>query len=147
MAQDAADVGAAADVSRGHAALNHVARAFRGAHDGCRVHAAGDGARHLQVLDGGTVDVAEQRRALVAGVGNGGGDGVPVAVEGAAEGIRQRCARHGAAFLRHADVVGQLHVLAAVAVFEADVVDERVPLVLVADEVRTVLFARALCWP
>ena len=111
------------------------------------MHAAGDGARHLQVLDGGTVNVAEQRRALVAGVGYGSGDGVPVAVEGAAEGLLRRVARRGAAFLRHADVVGQLHVLAAVVVSEADVVGERVPLVLVADEVRTVLFAHALSWP
>ena len=143
MAQDAADLRAAADVGRGHAVVDPVARAFREAHDGCRVQAAVDGAGHGEVLDGGAVDVAEQRSALVVGVGNGGGDSVPVAEEGAAEGFLRRAARHGAAFLRDVDVVRQFHILAAVSSAFLNVIDEGVPLVGIIDEVGGALRAAA----
>ena len=59
VAQDAADVRAAADVGRGHAVPDAVTRALREAHDGRSVHAASDGAADGEVLDGGAVDVAE----------------------------------------------------------------------------------------
>ena len=44
-----------------------------------------DAARHLEVLDGGTVDVAEEGGALIAAVGDVGGDGVATTVKGAAK--------------------------------------------------------------
>ena len=143
MAQDAADVLVASDVGCRHAVLDAVARAFREAHEGSGVLlAGGDGARHRQVLDGGAVDVAEQSRALVV-VGNGGSDGVSVAVEGAAEGVDLRTARHGTALCRHADVVGQLYKLATESFAVADCIDEGVPVVSAADEVWVIFRACA----
>ena len=143
VAQDAADVRAAADVGRGHAALNHVARAFRDTHDGRSVDAAADGACHLQVLDGGPVDVAEQGGALVAGVGNVSGDGVAVAVERALEPVGLAAAHHR----QYADVDSQLHVLAAVVAPAADVVGKAVPVFFAVDDVGGVRRAAALRGP
>ena len=75
------------------------------------------------------------------------GQRVAVAVEGAAEGlvvvVGLVAARHGS----HADVVGQLHVLAAVVAAVGDVVGELVPVVGAADEVGVVLGAGALRGP
>ena len=143
MAQDAADVLIASDVGCSHAVLDAVARAFREAHEGGGVLlAGGDGARHGQVLDGRTVYVAEQSRTLVV-VGNSGCDGVAVAVEGAAEGVDLRTARHGTALCRHADVVGQLYKLATESFAVADCIDEGVPVVSAVDEVWVILRACA----
>ena len=70
-----------------------------------------------------------------------------VAVEGAAEGlvvvVGLVVARHGS----HADVVGQLHVLAAVVAAVGDVVGELVPVVGAADEVGVCIGAGALRGP
>ena len=65
----------------------------------------GNGARHVQVLDGGSADEAEGGGALVVVVGNRGGDGLAVAVEGAAEGFVVTDTHHR----RHVDVGVQLH--------------------------------------
>ena len=121
------------------------------AHDACQQFAvsvvpAADGARRAQVLDGGTADALERRgeAALVAHVE---GQLVAVAVEGAAEGLVIVVGLVGSGHRRDADVAGQLHVIAAVAAPDCDVVGEVVPVVCAADDVGVVHGACALRGP
>ena len=102
VADDAAGV-VAADVECGgdDAVLNEVGAVGK-AHEARGVVACrGDGARHCQVLDGGTVDVMERSHALLIcastrrRAADVGSDGVAVAEEGAAEGFVAAQAHRG----------------------------------------------------
>ena len=134
MAYEATGV-VAADVELGRdgAALNEVGAVGKAYDAGGVVLAGGDGACHGEVLDSGSVDVAEEGCALVAPVADVHRDGMATAEEGAAEGSDRGAARHVAALLRHADVGPQLHELAAVAVAVTHIFREDLPFVGRAD--------------
>ena len=98
---------------------------------------AGDnGARYSEVLDGGTVDVAEEGSALVAVVGDVGGDGMTTSVKRTTEGVLLRSARHRANLLGDVDIVGQHHKQAAVTGAAGDAGDEIVPFIGCPDGIR-----------
>ena len=113
-----------------------------GCEGGGAVFIGGDGALRFQVLEGRAFDVGEEGRALAA-TRQGEGDGVSVAVEGAAEsmvvgfaGVR---ARHGGG----GDVGGEFHGLARVGRVVGDTLREGVPVRVAADQIRVVGRARA----
>ena len=103
--------------------------------------AGGDGACHFEVLDGGSVDVAEGCEALIAIIVKCDSDGVAAAEEGAAEGLVVAVAHAIAHRSSNADVAGQLHVLAAEVDAVADKQGEDVPVGGAADGVGGVLGA------
>ena len=148
MADEAAGV-VGADVERGRdgAALNEVGAVGK-AHESRHVAPVGGyGACHGEVTDGGTVDVAEEGRAAIVGVGNRGRNSLVVAEEGAAKwlvvAVIDACTCHR----RHADVLGQLHVLVDEAHASVDVTGKVVPVVRAADEIGVSLSARTLRRP
>ena len=95
----------------------------------------GYGACCGEVADGGAVNVAEGRKALIAVVGKRGGDSLVVAVEGAAEGLVVAVAHPIARHRRHADVGHQFHELAVAGVAVVDLADKSIPFVSAADGV------------
>ena len=97
--------------------------------------AGGDGACHLEVLDGSSVDVAEGCEALIAVIVKCDSDGVAVAEEGAAEGLVVAVARMRSHWGCNVNIGGEFHVLAIVVVAVVDVVDKIDPFVAVADGV------------
>ena len=96
-----------------------------------------DGARRMEVLDGGTADTAE-RSAVVLRGGDVEGDGLAVAVESALEAVSALPHHRG-----DADVVGQLEVRAGVGCAAVDVSGQLVPVGCCTDLVRVDLSARA----
>ena len=119
----------APDVERGRdgATLNQVGAAGK-TNEACRVLLiANDGSCHGEILDGGTIDVAEEGCALILHAVDGGRDGMALTEEGAAESFARRVSRHITARLIHADISRQLHVLTAVAVAEADTLGKYIP--------------------
>ena len=142
MTYDAAGI-VCADIERGRDdAVLYQVGAVGKAHQARRVALVRvDGARHVQVLDGGVLDVAEGGSSSGTIGGKFGGDGVAVAEESAAEGVHLRGAIHKAADLVNGDVALELHKLAAVVVAVADIIGESKPIVGTADDVRGTLRA------
>ena len=121
---------------------------MRLAHEtGSLLRAGVDGAGDVQVLNRGVLDVAERGAVFLGewlcGRAFGEGQRLAVAVEGALERVGIACARHR----RDADVVAQLHEVAAEGVAAVDVVGELVPVVRAADDEGSVLDAFALRGP
>lgn len=92
---------------------------------------------HFEVLEGGTVGIAEEGGEL-HGRRHVEGDGVALPVEGAGETlVLDSC--HGA----DDDIVSELHELARVGRVVGDALGEPVPVNAVVDEIRVVACARA----
>ena len=121
---------------------------MRLAHEtGSLLRAGIDGASDVQVLNHGVLDVAERGAVFLGewlcGRAFGEGQRLAVAVEGALERVGIACAHHR----RHADVVAQLHEVAAEGVAAVDVGGELVPVVGAADDEGSALGAQALRRP
>ena len=109
-------------------------------HKTCSLHdTCIDGAVHLQVLEGGILDMAEWGAVVILFVEwilvstLVEGQLMAVAIKGALERVGIVCTRH----IRNADVGVQLHELAVEFVAVSDVISEGIPLVNVIDYVRT----------
>ena len=98
-----------------------------------------DGSGHIQVLNGGSVDIAEKGGARISVVGDGSSDSVAVAKENAAEGVLLRFARYRTAFLTDFDVSSQFHILATETGSTVYVISEAVPFFCIADNIRIIL--------
>ena len=93
-----------------------------GSHDtGAKLLRGVDGAVHFQVLEGGTISIAEEGGELHAGR-QVEGDGVALPIEGAGK-TRVLVSRHGG----DGDVVGELHDLARVGLAVGDALGEGIP--------------------
>ena len=144
MAYEATGV-VAADVELGRdgAALNEVGAVGKAYDAGGVVLAGCDGACHGEVLDSGSVDVAEEGCALVAPVADVHRDGMATAEESAAEGSGRCVSRHVAALLRHANVGSKLYELSAVVVAVTYIFREDLPFGCRADGIGIRLRAAA----
>ena len=117
------------------AVVDGAAAFDEGGEGGGTAASRGDGAPHSHVREGRAVDDVEEGSA-VAVTRQVGGDGVVVAVEGAAEGVvvgvAVSCARHGG----DGDVGSEFHELAGVGGAVADVLREGFPVFTAVDEIR-----------
>ena len=135
--ESACIVGAGVDGGLDGATLNEVGAVGKAYETGQVALAGGYGARHGEILDGGTADAVEGGRALIVAV-DGGSDGVIIAKEGAAEGMAVVGTHHP----HDIDVGHQLHVLAAVTVAVKHVFHQPIPVGCMIDEPGVFFCAR-----
>ena len=137
-------IGTAAGDGHRAATVGKAQRAGYITHDAGGTHSIGsDGACRPEVFDDGILSVAERSGNCACCIIAVEGQRLAVAVEGALErAVLARASHHP-----NADVVGQLHVFAAMVDASVDTEGKLVPISRAGDEIRGVGCAAALSWP